>query len=153
MSVIHPSVLTKAAQGKRLLIDTNIIVYLTDAIKPYNALSRLLFEMVEKGDAFAVFSIVSIAETMQGPLRKGLRQNAQDLENYLMNFPNATCQEITVDVLPHIGMDTRIDWSRLRTADSLIIASGMLNDVELVISNDLHFKKALPKDFILTFDK
>ena len=152
MSLISPSILRKAVSGKKILVDTNIIIYLTDSIEPYERLSRLLFEMIEHGDVSAVFSIISIAEVIQGPLRKGFDQNAVDVKNYLMNFPNTHSQEITVDILGHIGLGSKIDWSKLRTADSLIIASGLANNVDLFVSNDHHFMKALSKKIILSFD-
>jgi predicted nucleic acid-binding protein len=152
MSAIKPSFLEKAVLGKLILIDTNIIIYLTDSIAPYNTLSRLLFEMVEKEEVSAIFSIISVAEVMQGPLKKGLIQNALAVKNYLMNFPNASCQPITGETLIHIGMDSRIEWSQLRMMDSLIISSGIINNVDLIVSNDMHFKKAIARDFILSFD-
>lgn len=152
MSVIKSSALKKAVQDKHILIDTNIIIYLTDMIEPYASLSRMLFEMIEKGGLSAVLSIITVAEVMQGPLKKGYTRNALDVKNYLMNFPNTVCQEITSDVVGCIGLDPRIDWSQLRTMDSLIIASGIANKAELVLSNDIHFKKALNKDYILAFD-
>ena len=49
-----------------------------------------------------------------------------------------------MDVLGHMGKNNLIDWSKLRTMDSLVIASGLENDVDLSISNDAHFKKAIP---------
>jgi predicted nucleic acid-binding protein len=153
MSLIHLSDLKKAVSGKRLLIDTNIIVYLTDSITPYNTLSSLLFEMIEKGEAAGIISIISVAEIMRGPLKNKLTQNAMDVKKYLMNFPNISCQDITGAVLECMGVQPRIDWAGLRTIDSVIIASGLINNVDLIVSNDFHFKKALPKEFILTFDK
>lgn len=153
MSLIKSSMLKKAVYGKHILIDTNIIIYLTDAIEPYAHLSRTLFEMIEKGEVSAVLSVISIAEVMQGPLKKGDTQNATDVKNYLMNFPNTACQEITEEVIGYIGVDQRIGWAQLRTMDSLIIASGITSNADMIISNDAHFKKALKKDFILTFDK
>jgi predicted nucleic acid-binding protein len=153
MSLISLHDFKKAVSGKRLLIDTNVIIYLTDSITPYNTLSSLLFEMIEKEEADAVISIISVVEIMRGPLKNNLIQNAKDVKKYLMNFPNISCQEITDDVLEHIGIHPQIDWPSLRTIDSVIIASGLLNNVDLIVSNDFHFKKALPKEFILTFDK
>lgn len=152
MKLITPSFLQKMISGKRVLVDTNIIIYLTDMVQPYASLSRQLFEMVEEGAASAVFSIISIAEVMQGPLRKGSNQNAKDIRNYLVNFPNSFSQEINSDVLGHIGDNRQIDWSKLRAVDSLIIASGLAMDVDLFVSNDRHFKRAIPNDFILTLD-
>jgi len=134
------------------VIDTNIIIYLTDTIQPYEPLSRLIFEMIEAGSVSAVLSIISVAEVMKGPLNKGYHRNAPDVRNYLLNFPNTYCQETTIDVIEHIGRSNLIDWSKLRTIDSLIIASGLENGVELFISNDVHFKKAIPRDLALSLD-
>jgi len=40
----------------------------------------------------------------------------------------------------------------LRTTDSLIIASGLENGVDLFISNDAHFKKAIPDGMSVSLD-
>jgi predicted nucleic acid-binding protein len=152
MKIIAPSVLKKKITGKKLLVDTNIIIYLTDSIQPYEPLSRLILEMIETGVASAVLSIISVAEVMKGPINKGKHRNARDVKNYLLNFPNIYCQEITIDVLDHMGKNNLIDWSKLRAMDSLIIASGLENDVDLFISNDAHFKKAIPGKIFLSLD-
>ena len=150
MKIHSPSALKKALSGKRVLVDSNIIIYLTDAVQPFAAASRLLFQLIEKGDLFAVFSILSIAEVMQGPMRRGLIQNAMDVKTYLLNFPNSTCQPITTQVIEEIGKDQRIEWKSLRTIDALIIASGLVNEVELIVSNDAHFQSALPEDLVVS---
>jgi predicted nucleic acid-binding protein len=152
MNTITASDLKKRIKGKKILIDSNIIIYLTDRIQPFEPLSKLLFEMIERGDTTAILSIISVAEVMQGPLKKGFHQNAEDVKNYLTNFPHIFCQDITADVLEHIGRNTLIDWSKLRTIDSLIIASGLEHDVELFVSNDDHFKSAIPRNSMLSFD-
>ena len=151
MSLISQAALEKSVKGKRILIDTNIIIYLTDDIHPYASLSRRLFEMIESGDAFAYFSMISIAEVMQGPLRKGLKRNAMEVRDYLLNFPNTTCQEINLTVREGIGGDEQIDWVKLRTLDSLIIASGLTNAVDRIVSNDDHFRQAIPRHLLLSF--
>jgi predicted nucleic acid-binding protein len=152
MKTIAPSELKMKIRDKKLLIDTNIIIYLTDAIQPYEPLSRLIFEMIETGDASAVLSIISVAEIMKGPINAGQHPNALDVKKYLLNFPNIFCQEITLMVLEHIGGDNSIDWTKLRTIDSLIIASGLENGVDLFVSNDAHFKKAIHQGLSLSLD-
>ena len=127
--------------------------HLTDNIEPYAGLSRLLFEMVEAGDVFAVISVVTVAEVMQGPLKNGNMKTAVAVKDYLFNFPNTVCQEITSDVVDRMGKDQRVTWAQLRTVDSLIIASGLAHTVERIVSNDGHFRKALPSKLALTFDK
>jgi predicted nucleic acid-binding protein len=150
MRVHSPSALKKALSGKNALVDSNIIIYLTDDVQPFAALSRLIFQMIEKGNLFGVFSVISIAEVMQGPLRRGLLQNAIDAKTYLLNFPNSTCQDVSPQVIDKIGRDERVKWGKLRTIDALIIASGLVNDVDLIVSNDAHFRSALPEDLLLS---
>lgn len=151
MRPISLETLEKEVKGKSVLVDTNVIIYLTDDIHPYAPLSRRLFEMIESGDVFACFSIISIAEVMQGPLRKGQRRTAIEVRDYLLNFPNSICQEINLNVLEQVGVYKQIDWVKLRAADSLIIASGLVNDVGRIVSNDNHFKKAVPPNLLLPF--
>jgi len=150
MKIHSPSALKRALSGKRVLVDSNIIIYLTDAVEPFAEASRLIFQLIEKGDLFAVFSILSIAEVMQGPLRRGLIQNAMDAKTYLLNFPNSICQPVTIQVIEEIGKDPRIEWKKLRTIDALIIASGLVNKVDRIVSNDAHFQSALPEDLVVS---
>lgn len=150
MKIHSPSALKRALSGKRVLVDSNIIIYLTDAVEPFAEASRLIFQLIEKGGLFAVFSILSIAEVMQGPLRRGLIQNAMDAKTYLLNFPNSICQPVTIQVIEEIGKDPRIEWKKLRTIDALIIASGLVNKVDRIVSNDAHFQSALPEDLVVS---
>ena len=150
--MISISKLKTAVTGRNVLIDSNIIIYLTDSVQPYASLSKTLFEIVEAGDAEAIISILSVSEVMQGPIIKKEQAVATEVKDYLVNFPNCYCQEITMGVLEIVGNDKQIDWSGLRAVDSLVVASGIANGVDLFISNDKHFKKALPREMILSFD-
>ena len=151
--MISQSILNSAVAGHKVLIDSNVIIYLTNSIQPYASLAKSLFETIEAGDAEAVISILSVSEVMQGPVKKSDNTMAMEVKDYLVNFPNCHCQEITMNVLEIVGNDERIDWSGLRTVDSLIIASGLVNGVDLFISDDRHFKKSLPGKMILSFNK
>ena len=151
--MISTGSLKKAVTGKKILIDTNIIIYLTDSIQPYATIAQTLFKMIESGDAQAVISILTIGEVMQGPIRKNEYALASEVRDYLVNFPNSHYQEITYDVLACVGNDKRIKWNRLRAMDSLIIASGLVNQTDLFISNDKHFKSALHKDILLALNQ
>ena len=153
MRTISVSYLEKAIFGEKVLIDTNIIIYLTDTVAPYDVLSRRLFELIENGDVTAVISIISVGEVMQGPLRRGFDQAAAEVKDYILNFPNLCCEELTREILDIVGEDQRISWSKLRTVDSLIIASALKNNVNKIISNDIHFKQALPKELLISFEK
>lgn len=149
--MIDARTLKKSVLGKRVLIDTNIIIYLTEETAPCNTLSRELFSLVESGGAQAVFSLLSVFEVMQGPIRAGKISTGMTVKKYLLNFPNSFCQDITSDVIDYVGADKRVNWEILRTVDSLIIASGLHAQADLFISNDRHFMQALSPELLLSF--
>ena len=148
--MIDIQTLKQSVHGKTVLIDSNIIIYLTEKTTPFHEICQSLFSLVEEGECRAVISILTVAEVMQGPLRAGRGDIAMTVKNYLVNFPNCDCQHITTDVLEHVGQDQRVAWKTLRTVDSLIIASGLHAQADLFISNDAHFIKSLPSDMLLS---
>ena len=150
--MITSAQLKKAVAGRKVLIDSNIIIYLTDSVNPYQKLAKLLFQMVEAGDAAAVISILSVGEVMQGPINQNQQALALEVKDYLVNFPNCRCQVITLGVLERVGSDRTIEWKGLRIIDSIIIASGLVNGADQFISNDRHFLKAISKPLMLSFD-
>lgn len=147
--MIDVKTLKKSVYGKKVLIDSNIIIYLTEKIEPYCQFSRELLAAIEEGKSNGVISILSVSEVMQGPLRAGKTEAAMAVKNYLMNFPNMICQQISAEVLDLVGLDERILWRTLRIADSLIVASGLQAGADLYISNDNHFLKSLPRAMVL----
>ncbi|MDZ7831130.1 MAG: PIN domain-containing protein [Desulfobacterales bacterium] len=149
--MIDVKALKESVRDKKVLIDSNIIIYLTEEIAPYHELSRELFSMIEEGAGNAVISILSISEVMQGPLRAGKTDVAAAVKNYLLNFPNSHCQQITTEVLDSVGQHEQVNWKTLRTIDALIVASGLHNQADLFISNDRHFIKSLPPEMMLSF--
>lgn len=89
---------------------------------------------------------------MQGPIRQGEYDLAMRVKEYLINFPNCQCQEATGTVLDRVGNDERIEWDGLWLADRLIIASGLITGVDLFVSNDNYFQKAIPESMMLTLE-
>jgi predicted nucleic acid-binding protein len=149
--MIDIKTLEKCVRGKKVLIDSNIIIYLTEEIEPYRQLAHQLFSMIEDGSSNAVISIISVSEVMQGPLKAGKIDTAMAVKNYLLNFPNSNCQHITLEVLDKLGTDVRVNWKTLRAVDSLIVASGLHAQADLFISNDRYFVKSLPQEMLLSF--
>lgn len=148
--MIDLNALRELIQGKKVLVDSNIIIYLTEQTEPYCQLSRALFSLIEEGICQSVISILSVSEVMQGPLRAGKTGTAMAVKNYLVNFPNSYCQHINAEVLDLVGVDERVNWETLRAVDSLIIASGLHAEADLFISNDRHFMKSLPTEMLLS---
>jgi len=51
--MIDVKTLKKSVRGRRILVDSDIIIYLTEMTEPYHHLSRELFAMIEGGNASA----------------------------------------------------------------------------------------------------
>lgn len=149
--MIDLNTLRKSVRDKKVLVDSSIIIYLTEKTEPYYQLSRELFALIEEGISKAVISILSVSEVMQGPLRAGKTETAMAVKNYLVNFPNSICQPVSLEVLDLVGTDERVNWNTLRSVDSLIVASGLQARADLFISNDRHFVKSLPPPMLLSF--
>lgn len=152
MSLRSAAWLERHLAGRRVLIDTNVIIYLTDEVQPYAELARGVFRALEAGRFTAVFSLASVAEMICGPLRRGLTEPAMRTRDYLLNFPHAECRRVDEDVIAAIGVDARVRWERMRAADALIVASGLVEGVDRFLSNDLRWRGALPEELLLTFD-
>src|SRR4030042_4230670 len=147
--MIDIKTLKKYLRGKKVLIDSNIIIHLTEQIEPYRHVVEELFSLIEEGSSKAVISILSVSEVMRGPLRAGKIDIAMAVKSYLVNFPNSCCQQITLEVLDTVGADERVNWKTLRTIDALIVASGLCAKVDLFISNDRHLIESIPPEMLL----
>jgi predicted nucleic acid-binding protein len=152
MRVVAPGELEQRLAGRRVLIDTNVIIYLTDAVQPYVEPARFLMKAIEEGRLSAVVSIISVAEVMYGPLKAGKAALAAQVRRYLLTFPNLGCQPITEEVLQHVGTHEAVQWSKLRTMDALIIGSGLAGGVEAFVSNDARWRKAISPEYLITLE-
>ena len=150
--LIDHRTLKKRLWGQTVLIDTNIIIYLVEEIPPYADLARFVMRNLEEGRFSGVLSLISVAEVMQGPLRKEQPGLAQEVKSYLLTFPNITCQGIDERVLDLMGRDSRVSWKNLRTIDSLIVSCGLVRNATAILSNDLRWKRAISSDFMVSFD-
>ena len=86
--MISAARLRKSVTGRKVLIDNNVIICLTDDIEPYQNLAKRLFGMIKAGQADAVISILSVGEVMHGPLKRSNPALAMQVRDYLVNFPN-----------------------------------------------------------------
>lgn len=136
--------LKKRLWGQTVLIDTNIIIYLVEETSPYADLARFVMRNLEEGQFSGDLSLISVAEVMQGPLRKEQPGLAQEVKSYLLTFPNITCQGVDERVLDLMGRDSRVSWKNLRTIDSLIVSCGLVRNATAILSNDLRWKRAIP---------
>jgi len=145
--------LLRRLEGRKVLIDTNVIIYLVEDLPGYGSLAQHVFRSLEAGGFEGVVSMVTLGELMMGPLRAGKADVARNLRDWLNAFPNLECRPLDDRALAHLGKDPSVRWETLRAADALILASGLAAGAELFLSNDLAWRKALRPEVLVALDR
>ena len=148
-----PESLLRRLEGRKVLIDTNVIIYLVEDLPGYGSLAQHVFRSLEAGGFEGVVSTVTLGELMMGPVRAGRADVARNLRDWLAAFPNLECRSVDARVLAHLGDDPSVQWERLRAADALILASGLAAGADLFLSNDLAWRKAVSPDMLVALDR
>ena len=145
--------LLRRLEGRKVLIDTNVIIYLVEDVPGYGNLAQHVFHSLEAGGFEGVVSAITLGELMMGPLRAGRSDVARNLRDWLGAFPNLECRPVDERVLAHLGKDPSVRWERLRATDALIVAAGLAAGAELFLSNDLAWRNALSPEVLVALER
>ncbi len=151
--LVSPGSLLRRLEGRKVLIDTNVIIYLVEDVPGYGSLAQHVFQSLEDGRFKGVISTVTLGEVMMGPLRAGRADLARNLRDRLTGFPNLECCPVDGRVLARLGGDPLVRWERLRAADALILAGGLAAGAELFLSNDLTWRNAVSRHVLVTLER
>jgi predicted nucleic acid-binding protein len=96
-------------------------------------------------------SAISIAEILAGPWKAGDANTARTIEDSLRGLPNLAVADVTLDVA---SAAARLrGQTNLPLADSLILASMMRREVQVVVTNDIAWRvKGLPSKVLILED-
>lgn len=131
--------LNKIAGFRRLLLDTNAIIYFLQGISPYDAILNPLFGLFEQRDVEAVISVITEAELLVGPLKKDNKEALTMVKLFLNDFPGLKVIPISRQIgQMAAGIRAR---TNLRLPDALIIATAKTAGCGAIIANDLAWSK------------
>ncbi len=128
--------MTTAVVGrhKRILIDTSVWIYHFEQHPAFAAAAGLVIEKLEDGKFRGITSELTLLELTVRPLQLGRQDAADDYETLLTYFPNLQLEPVTRDILlAAAGLRARF---RLRTPDSIQLASGLHAGATLAVTND-----------------
>ncbi len=140
--------LNKVANVRRLLLDTNVIIYFLQGIDRYDNLLKPLFHLFEEGRLEAIISVISEAELLVGVQKKDNKEALVMVELLLNNFPGLS----VVPVSRQIGQMAASIRAKtnLPLPDSIIIATAKVAGCEAIVGNDLAWSKIdLPEVILL----
>jgi len=122
-----------------LCIDSPILIYHLEKVKPYDELTRILIKKIADSHTSCIISALTITELLTKPFRLKDDKKVALFEEFIKSMPNTTVKPIDYEISKKAA-SLRADHN-LRTPDSLILSTAINSRSELFITNDIALKK------------
>ena len=122
-----------------LCIDSSILIYHLEEIKPYDELTRLLIGKIAESHLLCNISTLTITELFTKPYRLKDYDKIALFEEFISSLPNTVIQSIDYEI-SKFAASLRADYN-LKTPDSIILSTAFTTKSSHFITNDTAFKK------------
>lgn len=122
-----------------LCIDSPILIYHLEEVKPYDKLTRVLIRKIAGNQSSCIISALSITELLTKPFQLKDAEKIALFEEFIKSMPNTTVKPIDYEISKKAA-SLRADYNS-RTPDSLILATAIKTGSKLFITNDIALKK------------
>jgi predicted nucleic acid-binding protein len=126
-------------QHSVIALDTSVFIYHFEDHPEYRDITALVLDAVSRGECRAIVSELSLMELIVRPLRMEMQDVADEYEALISHFPHLTLEPMTRAVVLKAAA-VRAEYG-LRTPDAMIIATAMVRNATLVITNDAQWKR------------
>jgi len=140
----------RLAQHKIIGLDTSIFIYHIESNPRYQALTKTILSGVQSGQYTGVTSTITLMELTVHPWRANRANVAREYEVMLSNFPNLYTVDVTRDVARRAAQLRAIH--NLSPADALQVASALVHQATLWVSNDKRLKRVASMIDVLILD-
>ena len=123
-----------------ILIDTNIFINVKNKEAPYYTYSKALLDEIDEGILKGIISTVVVAEICSAYHTSRELKEKHEFLTHILTSPNYKIVDVTVkiaDEAGHIRAKTG-----LKLPDALIIASGLKEKADCIITHDNLLRKA-----------
>ncbi len=128
--------------GSTLLVDTSVVLAYLVGTEPTSERARQLFDaFVATGRNPASLSMVTVGEILVRPFRSGAPAVAR-AEGFLRHFADIRVLDVDYDIAREAARIRAA--TAMRMPDALILASAVVTDVDLLVTNDRAWKDRLP---------
>lgn len=136
---------------QRIGLDTAIFIYHLEANERYLPLTKALFNLVQAGEALAVTSTVTLMEVTVRPWQLGQEAVARQYETLLTNFPNLRIVDFD-RTISRRAAQLRACY-RVRPADAIQLATAIISEADVFVSNDLALGRVQPEIEIVLLEE
>ena len=123
-----------------VILDTNILLNAKNGSEPHSAESAHILDEVEKGSIKAIISVISVAELCAGYYSQGDMGGKEELLAHLISSNGFLVADVDLKVADSAAGIRNA--TGLRLPDALIVATGLANGANYVVTHDLELKKA-----------
>ncbi len=126
-------------QDRTIALDTMVFIYHFEAHPLFSPVTTKIFEQIETGKTKAVTSYITLLEILVKPFKEGNRRAVSDYTELLCTFPNLEFVPIGKEIAK-VAASIRARYS-IKTPDAIQIATAIVSDTALYITNDDTLKK------------
>jgi predicted nucleic acid-binding protein len=132
--------LTPFITGRLVAFDTAPLIYYIEENLVYLPLVDELFDTIDSGASRGITSVLTLQEVLVKPLREGRQDISDQYRDVLKSSINITLASIDESVCEQAA-NLRAQYTWLRTPDALQIASAILHNAEVIVTNDDKWKR------------
>ncbi len=127
--------LTPLIAGKLVAFDTGPLIYYIEEHPDYLSLADELFNALDSGNARGMTSVLTLQEVLVKPLRENRQDLADKYQQLLTNSTSVTLYEVDQAVC-ETAARLRAKYLWLRTPDALQLATAIMHNAQVVVTND-----------------
>ena len=124
---------------KKIGLDTNIFAYHFSKNPKYFSDTFKLFSLIESGKITAYVSTISLLEILSVPELQTNNFLQESYKNFFLHFPNLNLVPVDLSVAVKAAELRRL--YQIKTPDSILLATAIINEVDVFITNDLRLKQ------------
>lgn len=128
-----------ALRGMTVAVDSAPFIYLIEKHPTYFATVEAFFTAVQNGEIGCVTSTLTIAEVLVHPFRRGRMDLVSDYQEVLNASPDIKAFAVTSDIA-EAAAKLRASFD-LRTPDAIQIATALVSQASLFLTNDKKLTK------------
>ena len=126
--------------GNHIYLDTNLFIYAVEEIMPYAEQVRPLLQAADQGEIGLVTSLLSLAETLVMPFRKGDGLLITAYRELFSHLPSGLfVAQLDAAILERAAA-LRATADSLRLPDAIHLATAESEQCDLVLTNDKRLK-------------
>jgi len=128
-------------------LDSSILTYFIEADPGYGPLAHKIFEWMEAGRGQGICSALTLLEVLVQPYRRNDEERVGQFYGLLTTYPHLTWVPLSLEIAD-LGARLRATY-RLKTPDSILIATALNSEASGFIGNDADLKRVTELDVLV----